>query len=198
MPRAHSNANRRRLREDVAEEHQHWEAANFHPENCAHGATLGQTEQIYCERWKGRGTSRARGHNERENDQRRWRITPWKDTGRSGEIRTPDPLLPKQVRYQAALRSARPCVLTAGRQQRPDGKSLIAKSAHHVADVEVKDKARTKRCKGLRPPSERWPVARRLYSGTPPRGQARRTREFNRREWLPRQAALTMVRRPAP
>ncbi len=28
--------------------------------------------------------------------------------GRSGEIRTPDPLLPKQVRYQAALRSARP------------------------------------------------------------------------------------------
>ena len=28
-------------------------------------------------------------------------------TGRSGEIRTPDPLLPKQVRYQAALRSAR-------------------------------------------------------------------------------------------
>ncbi len=26
--------------------------------------------------------------------------------GRSGEIRTPDPLLPKQVRYQAALRSA--------------------------------------------------------------------------------------------
>lgn len=25
--------------------------------------------------------------------------------GRSGEIRTPDPLLPKQVRYQAALRS---------------------------------------------------------------------------------------------
>ena len=29
-------------------------------------------------------------------------------TGRSGEIRTPDPLLPKQVRYQAALRSARP------------------------------------------------------------------------------------------
>ena len=30
------------------------------------------------------------------------------DIGRSGEIRTPDPLLPKQVRYQAALRSARP------------------------------------------------------------------------------------------
>jgi hypothetical protein len=27
--------------------------------------------------------------------------------GRSGEIRTPDPLLPKQVRYQAALRCAR-------------------------------------------------------------------------------------------
>lgn len=27
------------------------------------------------------------------------------DIGRSGEIRTPDPLLPKQVRYQAALRS---------------------------------------------------------------------------------------------
>ena len=27
-------------------------------------------------------------------------------SGRSGEIRTPDPLLPKQVRYQAALRSA--------------------------------------------------------------------------------------------
>jgi hypothetical protein len=26
-------------------------------------------------------------------------------TGRSGEIRTPDPLLPKQVRYQAALHS---------------------------------------------------------------------------------------------
>ncbi len=25
--------------------------------------------------------------------------------GRSGEIRTPDPLLPKQVRYQAALHS---------------------------------------------------------------------------------------------
>jgi hypothetical protein len=30
-----------------------------------------------------------------------------KNDGRSGEIRTPDPLLPKQVRYQAALRSAR-------------------------------------------------------------------------------------------
>ena len=28
-----------------------------------------------------------------------------KAIGRSGEIRTPDPLLPKQVRYQAALRS---------------------------------------------------------------------------------------------
>jgi hypothetical protein len=27
------------------------------------------------------------------------------DSGRSGEIRTPDPLLPKQVRYQAALHS---------------------------------------------------------------------------------------------
>ncbi len=27
------------------------------------------------------------------------------EIGRSGEIRTPDPLLPKQVRYQAALRS---------------------------------------------------------------------------------------------
>ena len=26
------------------------------------------------------------------------------DTGRGGEIRTPDPLLPKQMRYQAALR----------------------------------------------------------------------------------------------
>ena len=36
--------------------------------------------------------------------------------GRSGEIRTPDPLLPKQVRYQAALRSARPkCSSPAGR-----------------------------------------------------------------------------------
>ena len=33
-----------------------------------------------------------------------------KRNGRSGEIRTPDPLLPKQVRYQAALRSARPYV----------------------------------------------------------------------------------------
>ena len=32
----------------------------------------------------------------------------WQGIGRSGEIRTPDPLLPKQVRYQAALRSARP------------------------------------------------------------------------------------------
>jgi hypothetical protein len=31
-----------------------------------------------------------------------------RSAGRSGEIRTPDPLLPKQVRYQAALRSARP------------------------------------------------------------------------------------------
>ena len=29
-----------------------------------------------------------------------------KRIGRSGAIRTPDPLLPKQVRYQAALRSA--------------------------------------------------------------------------------------------
>ena len=33
---------------------------------------------------------------------------PSETNGRSGEIRTPDPLLPKQVRYQAALRSARP------------------------------------------------------------------------------------------
>lgn len=40
----------------------------------------------------------------------RWERLRWpnKGIGRSGEIRTPDPLLPKQVRYQAALRSARP------------------------------------------------------------------------------------------
>ena len=27
----------------------------------------------------------------------------WAKSGRGGEIRTPDPLLPKQLRYQAAL-----------------------------------------------------------------------------------------------
>ncbi len=37
-----------------------------------------------------------------------WSLSFWLSVGRSGEIRTPDPLLPKQVRYQAALRSARP------------------------------------------------------------------------------------------
>ena len=78
-------------------------------------------------------------------------------TGRSGEIRTPDPLLPKQVRYQAALRSARPCVLATERQKRPGAKSLIAESAHHVLDESVKDKARTKRRKGQRPSAKWWP-----------------------------------------
>ena len=31
--------------------------------------------------------------------------------GRGGEIRTPDPLLPKQLRYQAALHPERPRIL---------------------------------------------------------------------------------------
>ena len=34
-------------------------------------------------------------------DESAWPITP-AHNGREGEIRTPDPLLPKQVRYQAA------------------------------------------------------------------------------------------------
>src|SRR5262245_59017540 len=38
--------------------------------------------------------------------------------GRSGEIRTRDPLLPKQVRYQTALRSARPFVNIRRRRER--------------------------------------------------------------------------------
>ena len=39
-----------------------------------------------------------------------WVIRIAEKTGRSERIRTSDPLLPKQVRYQAALRSARPSV----------------------------------------------------------------------------------------
>lgn len=35
-----------------------------------------------------------------------WNLTEWNQVnGRSGGIRTRDPLLPKQMRYQAALRS---------------------------------------------------------------------------------------------
>ena len=34
-------------------------------------------------------------------------------TGRSERIRTFDPLIPNQMRYQAALRSAEPCILAA-------------------------------------------------------------------------------------
>jgi hypothetical protein len=44
-----------------------------------------------------------------------------KRIGRSGEIRTPDPLLPKQVRYQAALRSARPYVRRDSAAMPPKG-----------------------------------------------------------------------------
>ena len=40
--------------------------------------------------------------------------------GRSGEIRTPDPLLPKQVRYQAALRSARPSLIHRDQWKSPE------------------------------------------------------------------------------
>lgn len=36
-----------------------------------------------------------------------YRGNPQENTGRSERIRTSDPLLPKQVRYQAALRSDR-------------------------------------------------------------------------------------------
>ena len=32
-------------------------------------------------------------------------LSVWERNGRSGEIRTPDPLFPKQMRYQAALHS---------------------------------------------------------------------------------------------
>ena len=42
--------------------------------------------------------------------------TPNRENGRSERIRTSDPLLPKQVRYQAALRSDRGGAITARRQ----------------------------------------------------------------------------------
>ena len=38
----------------------------------------------------------------------------FKSIGRGGEIRTPDPLLPKQMRYQAALRPDFPNYRTRG------------------------------------------------------------------------------------
>jgi hypothetical protein len=43
--------------------------------------------------------------------------------GRSGEIRTPDPLLPKQVRYQAALHSGwlKPPYIDVGAKARNKG-----------------------------------------------------------------------------
>src|SRR6185312_3370139 len=49
---------------------------------------------------------------------------PAKTDGRSGVIRTHDPLLPKQMRYQAALRSGPAPItrwLTTGQAQRPSG-----------------------------------------------------------------------------
>jgi hypothetical protein len=51
---------------------------------------------------------------------------PIESIGRSGEIRTPDPLLPKQVRYQAALRSARPWVCALPRTPARDRTASLA------------------------------------------------------------------------
>ena len=45
--------------------------------------------------------------------------------GRSGEIRTPDPLLPKQVRYQAALRSDTAFIEQIQRVRDPRGLALL-------------------------------------------------------------------------
>ena len=56
-------------------------------------------------------------------------------SGRSGEIRTPDPLLPKQVRYQAALRSAlleirrSPSTLAGALGRPPSGVATFGKGA---------------------------------------------------------------------
>ncbi len=44
--------------------------------------------------------------------------------GRSGEIRTPDPLLPKQVRYQAALHSVSMKVTYIDKRFSPRNKGL--------------------------------------------------------------------------
>jgi hypothetical protein len=44
--------------------------------------------------------------------------------GRSGEIRTPDPLLPKQVRYQAALHSVWLELTYIDKRLRPRNKGL--------------------------------------------------------------------------
>ena len=41
-------------------------------------------------------------------------------TGRGGEIRTPDPLLPKQMRYQTALHPEKPAII-AGSTRPPSG-----------------------------------------------------------------------------
>ena len=60
-------------------------------------------------RWRGAKTSGTHSESCRGSAWTHQRRQCAADTGdgRSGEIRTPDPLLPKQVRYQAALRSAR-------------------------------------------------------------------------------------------
>ena len=61
----------------------------------------GPSPKVGCARKSTRGPSRLGPRSAAKSPDR---------IGRSGEIRTPDPLLPKQVRYQAALRSARPSV----------------------------------------------------------------------------------------
>ena len=48
--------------------------------------------------------------------------------GRSGEIRTPDPLLPKQVRYQAALHSVWLKASYIDKRGRPRNKAFVGRS----------------------------------------------------------------------
>ena len=50
-------------------------------------------------------------------------------SGRGGEIRTPDPLLPKQLRYQAALHPVRPFDKARNLTPKPTGRQSDARPA---------------------------------------------------------------------
>ncbi len=58
-------------------------------------------------------------------------------TGRSGEIRTPDPLLPKQVRYQAALHSVSLKVTYIDKRLRPRNRGLAMRAPRGGSDLEI-------------------------------------------------------------
>ena len=55
-------------------------------------------------------------------------VTDSRGNGRSGEIRTPDPLLPKQVRYQAALHSVWLKASYIDKRGRPRNKAFVGRS----------------------------------------------------------------------